>query len=213
MTLPPSYAPTERTRVRRLAQRGSYDRALVHSILDEALVCHVGYVLDGHPFVIPTAFVRVGESVYLHGAVANRTLGALAAPNAICITVTLLDGLVLARSAFHHSMNYRSVVALGQAREVLDDAEKREVLDALVDRLAPGRARVVRAPNEKELRVTRVLALDLVEVSAKTRGGPPLDDDEDLSQECWAGVVPMTLVLGEPISDEREIGGALSPVP
>jgi nitroimidazol reductase NimA-like FMN-containing flavoprotein (pyridoxamine 5'-phosphate oxidase superfamily) len=162
MALPPPYVPTDRTRVRRLAQRGSYDRTLVHSILDEALVCHVGYVLDGQPFVIPTAFVRVGETVYVHGAIANRTLGALSAPGGICLTVTLLDGLVLARSAFHHSMNYRSVVALGQARDVVDDAEKRKVLDALVDRLQPGRAGVARAPNEKEIRVTRVLALDLV---------------------------------------------------
>jgi nitroimidazol reductase NimA-like FMN-containing flavoprotein (pyridoxamine 5'-phosphate oxidase superfamily) len=202
MAVPPMYTATERTRVRRLAQRGSYDRALVHSILDEALVCHVGYVLEGHPFVIPTAFVRLEETVYVHGAVANRTLGALSAPGGICITVTLLDGLVLARSAFHHSMNYRSVVALGQAREVFEEAEKRRALDALVERLEPGRARATRAPNEKELRVTRVLALDLVEVSAKTRSGPPLDDEEDLAQECWAGVVPLRLVAGEPIQDE-----------
>jgi uncharacterized protein len=203
MTLPPTYLPTARTRVRRLAQRGSYDRALVHSILDEALVCHVGYVHEGQPFVIPTAFVRLDETLYIHGAVANRTLGALSAPNGVCITVTLLDGLVLARSAFHHSMNYRSVIALGHAREVVDDGEKRSALDALVDRLEPGRARVVRAPNEKELRVTRVLALDLVEVSAKTRSGPPLDDADDLGQNCWAGSVPVKLVRGEPIPDRR----------
>jgi uncharacterized protein len=202
MNLPPTYAPTAHTRVRRLAQRGSYDRALVHAILDEALVCHVGYVHGGQSFVIPTAFVRLEETLYVHGAVANRTLGALLAPSRICVTVTLLDGLVLARSAFHHSMNYRSVVALGQARELVDGAEKRRVLDALVERLAPGRAQAARAPNEKELRATRVLALDLVEVSAKTRSGPPLDDEEDMTHECWAGVVPLKLVAGEPIPDE-----------
>jgi nitroimidazol reductase NimA-like FMN-containing flavoprotein (pyridoxamine 5'-phosphate oxidase superfamily) len=191
--------------LRRLPARGVFDRAAVNAILDEALVCHVGYVLDGHPFVIPTSFVRVGETVYVHGAVANRTLGALSAAGGICLTVTLLDGLVLARSAFHHSMNYRSVVALGQARDVLDDAEKRGVLAALVERLEPGRTLVTRAPNEKELRVTRVLALDLVEVSAKTRSGPPLDDEEDLAQECWAGVVPLRLMRGEVVEDPRAV--------
>jgi uncharacterized protein len=209
MALPTTYVPTTRTRVRRLPQRGSYDRALVHSILDEALVCHLGYVHDGHPFVIPTAFVRVEETLYVHGAVANRTLGSLSAPNGVCITVTLLDGLVLARSAFHHSMNYRSVVALGQAREVVDAAEKRRALHALVERLEPGRTGVVRAPNEKELRVTRVLAFDLVEVSAKTRTGPPLDDEEDLALECWAGVVPVKLVRDEPLPDVRAEGAPI----
>lgn len=203
MADPPSYVPTEHTLLRRLSQRGSYDRALVHSILDEALVCHVGYAFEGQTFVIPTAFARVGETVYVHGAVANRTLGALSAPNRVCLTVTLLDGLVLARSAFHHSMNYRSVVVLGQAREVLDEPTKRAALEALVERIQPGRARAARAPNEKELRATRVLALDLVEVSAKVRTGPPLDDEEDLGRDCWAGVIPLSLVTGQGIPDER----------
>jgi nitroimidazol reductase NimA-like FMN-containing flavoprotein (pyridoxamine 5'-phosphate oxidase superfamily) len=192
--------------VRRLSARGSYDRALVHAILDEALVCHVGFVLDGQPFVIPTAFARVGEDLYVHGAVKNRMLGALASAVGVCVTVTLLDGLVLARSAFHHSMNYRSVVVLGQAREVRGDAEKRRALEALVDRLQANRSRAARAPTEKELRVTRVLALGLAEVSAKTRSGPPLDDEDDFSWPCWAGVIPLRLVPGEPIADDPPFG-------
>ena len=203
MTESDTYPPTEHTRVRRHSERGSYDRALVHAILDEALVCHVGFVADARPFVIPTAFVRVGEWLYLHGAVANRMLGALASPAGVCITVTLLDGLVLARSAFHHSMNYRSVVVLGTAREVTEPSEKRAALDALVERMERGRSRAARAPNEKELAITRVLAVKLEEVSAKTRSGPPLDDASDYGEPCWAGVVPLKIVAGEPIADER----------
>jgi nitroimidazol reductase NimA-like FMN-containing flavoprotein (pyridoxamine 5'-phosphate oxidase superfamily) len=198
-----AYTPTERTRVRRHAERGSYERALVHAILDEALVCHVGFVVDARPLVIPTAFVRRGEWLYLHGAVANRMLGALTTSPGVCVTVTILDGLVLARSAFHHSMNYRSVVALGPAREITDPVEKRAALDALVERMAQGRSRVTRAPNEKELAATRVLAVKLEEVSAKTRSGPPLDEKADLGERCWAGVIPLQIVAGEPLADER----------
>jgi uncharacterized protein len=196
------YTMTGRTRVRRLSQRGSYDRALVHAILDEALVCHLGFVHEGQSYVLPTAFARVGESLYVHGAVANRMLGSLASGASICVTVTLLDGLVLARSAFHHSMNYRSVVALGPARELTDATEKLRAFDALVDRCAPGRSSQARPANATELRATRVFALDLVEVSAKTRQGPPLDDAEDLTYPCWAGVIPLTLERGEPVPDE-----------
>ncbi len=194
-----SYQPTERTRLRRIAKRGSYDRALVHSILDEALVCHVGFVDAGQPFVLPTAFARRGERLYLHGAVANRSLTVMTDGLPLCLTVTLLDGLVLARSAFHHSMNYRSVVVLGTAYEIADEAEKRAALDALVERARPGRSLETRPANAVELRTTRVLALDLVEVSAKVRTGPPLDDPEDLALPYWAGVIPLKLSAGTPI--------------
>lgn len=200
-TTPASYTPTERTRLQRSAKRGSYDRTLVHGILDEALVCHVGFVHHGQPFVIPTAFARVGERLYLHGALANRMLGAMSQGLPVCVTVTLLDGLVLARSAFHHSMNYRSVVVLGTAETVHGEAEKRAAFDALVERVRPGRSREARPANEVELRTTLVLALDLIEVSAKVRTGPPLDAAEDLAYPCWAGVIPLALGAGAPIED------------
>lgn len=199
---PASYTPSERTRVRRLSQRGTYDRSVVHAILDEALVCHLGFVRDGQPFVIPTAFVRVDECLYVHGARANAALSAVASGAPVCITVTLLDGLVLARSAFHHSMNYRSVVALGVAREIQDESTKLQVLDALVERVGSGRAAEVRAASAAELRATRLFGLDLAEVSAKVRSGPPSDDAEDLTLPCWAGVIPLVLTPGEPVRHE-----------
>jgi nitroimidazol reductase NimA-like FMN-containing flavoprotein (pyridoxamine 5'-phosphate oxidase superfamily) len=200
-TLPPDYTPTPRTQVRRSSSRGSYDRSLVHSILDEALVCHVGFVQDAQPFVLPMAFARVDERLYLHGAVANRMLGVMAERAPICVTVTLLDGLVLARSAYHHSMNYRTVVALGTASEVLDEAEKRVAFDALIERVRAGRSREARAANAVELKITRVLALDLGEVSAKARTGPPRDEPEDMTLPCWAGIIPLALTRGTPIDD------------
>ncbi|HYO96842.1 MAG TPA: pyridoxamine 5'-phosphate oxidase family protein [Polyangiaceae bacterium] len=196
---PPPYTPTERTRVRRLSQRGTYDRGVVHAILDEALVCHLGFVREGQPFVIPTVHVRVDECLYVHGARANAALTAIASGEPVCITVTLLDGLVLARSAFHHSMNYRSVVVLGVAREIHEETAKRQVLDALVERVGSGRAAKVRAASPAELRATRLFGLDLAEVSAKVRSGPPSDDAEDLILPCWAGVIPLALTRGEPI--------------
>jgi nitroimidazol reductase NimA-like FMN-containing flavoprotein (pyridoxamine 5'-phosphate oxidase superfamily) len=196
-----TYGPTARTRLRRLSQRGSYDRGLVHALLDEALVCHVGFVHEAQPYVLPMAFARIGELLYVHGAVANRMLGSLAGGASICVTVTLLDGLVLARSAFHHSMNYRSLVALGPAREVLDPPEKLRAFDALVDRCAPERSREARGANAEELRATRVFALELLEVSAKMRSGPPLDDEDDLAHPCWAGVIPLSLERGDPVPD------------
>lgn len=199
---PAAYTATERTRLRRHAERGSYDRVLVHAILDEALVCHVGFVHDGQSHVIPTVFARVGELLYVHGAVANRMLGALAGGQRICCTVTLLDGLVLARSHMYHSMNYRSVVVLGAARDVTDPDEKRLAFQALIDRVEPGRSGRSRPANESELRATRVLALPLVEVSAKVRSGPPLDPPEDRALPYWAGVIPLTLARGEPIPDD-----------
>lgn len=192
---------TERTKVRRLPKRGHYDRETVHSILDEALICHVGFVVDASPVVIPTIHWREGDTLYVHGSSASRMLRSLKEGVDACVTVTLLDGLVLARSAFHHSMNYRSVVVFGNAREV-DGDEKVRALDSLVEHVMRGRSRDVRPPNEIELRATTVLALPLDEASAKIRTGPPVDDDEDYALPVWAGVVPMKLTRGEPIADE-----------
>jgi uncharacterized protein len=197
------YAPTPRTTLKRLPKRGVFDRAAVHAVLDEGLVCHVGFVVDGQPFVIPTSYARRDDRLYLHGSAASRMLRSLAGGIPVAVTVTLLDGLVLARSAFHHSMNYRSVVVLGEARLVEDPAEKSAALEAIVEHVVPGRSRVVRGPSESELQATSVLALDLVEVSAKVRTGPPIDDAEDLGVDCWAGVLPLRLVPGEPVADPQ----------
>ena len=197
------FAPTPRTTLKRLPKRGVLDQAAVHAILDEGLVCHVGFAVDGQPFVIPTSYARRGDRLYLHGSAASRMLRSLAGGIPVAVTVTLLDGLVLARSAFHHSMNYRSVVVLGEARLVDDPAEKGEALEAIVEHIVPGRSRVVRGPSQEELRATSVLALDLVEVSAKVRTGPPIDDACDLGLDCWAGVLPLRLVPGEPVRDPQ----------
>jgi nitroimidazol reductase NimA-like FMN-containing flavoprotein (pyridoxamine 5'-phosphate oxidase superfamily) len=194
---------TERTTVHRLAKRASYDRETVHAILDEALICHVGFSVDGSPVVIPTIHWREGETLYIHGSVASRMLRTLKDDVDVCATITLVDGLVLARSAFHHSMNYRSVVILGKAREVTDRAEKVKALECLVEHVVPGRSRVVRAPNESELRVTTVLALPIEEASAKVRTGGPVDDEDDYALPVWAGVIPLKLTQGEPIRDRR----------
>ena len=196
-----SYPVTPRTRLRRRAQRGRYDRAAVHAILDEALVCHVGFVADGRPIVIPTAYARVGDALYLHGSPANRMLRTLAGGLPVCVTVTLLDGIVLARSAFHHSMNYRSVVIFGDARVVEDESEKRDALAALVEHVTKGRAADARPPSSRELEQTLLLRLPLREVSAKVRSGPPIDDEEDRALPHWAGVVPLRLAAGAPIAD------------
>jgi nitroimidazol reductase NimA-like FMN-containing flavoprotein (pyridoxamine 5'-phosphate oxidase superfamily) len=193
------YQPTERTRVRRLPERGAYDRATVHAILDEGFVCHLGFVVDGQPYVIPTGYARVGETLYLHGSTGSR-LG-LRPGMDVCVTVTLVDGLVLARSAFHHSMNYRSVMAVGRTRAVRDPEEKEAALRALVEHIVPGRSAEVRGGNRRELAATAVLALPLVEVSAKVRSGPPKDDDPDYGLPFWAGVLPLTLTPGDPDPD------------
>jgi nitroimidazol reductase NimA-like FMN-containing flavoprotein (pyridoxamine 5'-phosphate oxidase superfamily) len=190
-----------RTTVRRMPARAAYDRATIHAILDEALYCHVAFVHEGQPFAIPTAYARVGDALYVHGAVASRMLKTLAEGIPVCVTVTLLDGLVLARSAFHHSMNYRSVVIVGRATLVESDDERRAALNALVEHVARGRSSEVRAPNEKELRATMVLRVPLNEASAKARSGPPLDDAEDMTLQCWAGVVPLAITAGEPLVD------------
>ena len=205
--------PTERTRLRRRPTRGSYDRAVVDAILDEALVCHVGFVHEGQPFVLPTTYARVGASLYIHGAAASRMLRAVRGGVPVCITVTLLDGLVLARSAFHHSMNYRSVVILGVATEVTDEAEKRAALEAVVEHAFPGRWRQVREPSPVELKATMVLRLPIVEASAKVRTGGPLDDAADLAWPCWAGHVPLRLTALDPIADGTPSANAAWPPP
>ena len=207
MTLPPS----PRTEVKRLPERARYDTEIVHGILDEALVCHVGFVVDGQPVVIPTIHARRGDRLYLHGSPANRMLRTLKRQVDVCVTVTLVDGLVLARSAFHHSMNYRSVVVFGAAREVSDPVEKMAAFRALVDHVAPGRWDDVRAPNEKEIRSTLVLVLALAEATAKVRTGPPLDDEGDYALPVWAGELPLRTVPGAPVGDPRLAPGAVVP--
>jgi nitroimidazol reductase NimA-like FMN-containing flavoprotein (pyridoxamine 5'-phosphate oxidase superfamily)/GNAT superfamily N-acetyltransferase len=194
---------THRSRVRRLKKRGSHDRELVHRVLDEGFVCHVGFVVDGEPYVLPTAYGRDGDTLYLHGAAASRMLQVLGSGARACVTVTLIDGLVLARSAFHHSMNYRSVVLFGPAREVTDPSEKARALDAIVDHIVPGRTAHARAPNAAELAGTKVVALAIDEGSAKLREGPPIDDAEDMTHPAWAGVIPFRHVPDEPVPEQH----------
>jgi hypothetical protein len=194
-------SPSERTRVRRLPERGAYDREQIQAILDAGLVCHLGFVHDGHPFVIPTLYGRVGDEVHVHGSSASRTLRTLKDGVDACLTVTLVDGLVLARSIFHHSINYRSVVVLGRAVEVVDRDEKLRALEAFGERILPGRWAEVRPPTEQELKATSILRLPLDEASAKLREGPPKDDEEDYELAVWAGVIPLALRAGEPQAD------------
>ncbi len=194
---------TDRTTVRRLPARGSYDRELIHSILDQGMVCHVGFVVDGRPFVIPTLHVRLGDRLYFHGSPGSRMLKSMAGGIDVCVTVTIVDGLVLARSAFHHSINYRSAVVFGTARVVDDPDEKTRALHALTEHLVAGRWQDVRTPSPGELKATTVLLLAIDEASAKVRTGPPIDDEEDLAIPCWAGVVPLAMAAGEPVSCPR----------
>ncbi|HEX5949762.1 MAG TPA: pyridoxamine 5'-phosphate oxidase family protein [Actinomycetota bacterium] len=192
---------SERTRVRRLPERGAYDRATIDAIVDEALICHLAWVTDeGYPRVIPTIHARVGDTLYVHGSTASRTLRGIKQGREVCVEITLLDGLVLARSAFHHSMNYRSVVVYGHPREVVDPQEKDMAQRALVDHVAHGRAAEARMPNQRELDQTTIVAIPLEEVSAKVRTGPPKDDEEDLDLAVWAGVLPLRLAPGEPVA-------------
>ena len=202
-----AFAPTDRTQDKRLPKRASYDKAQVYAILDEGRVCHVGFVVDGQPYVIPTGYARVDDLLYLHGSAASRMLRALDEGVPVCVTVTLVDGLVLARSAFHHSVNYRSVVVLGRARLVSDPEEKLLALRSFTNHLVPRRWDEVRPPNDQELKATGVLALPLAEVSAKIRTGPPLDDEEDYLLPIWAGVVPARTEWGKPIPDARLMPG------
>ena len=198
-----AYAATPRTQLRRLPKRGVFDKAQVHAILDEGFICHVGFVADGQPFVIPTGYARCGDTIYIHGSAASRMLRNLDAGVDLCVTVTLVDGLVLARSGFHHSMNYRSVVVLGNARLVTETQEKLDALRLFTNHIVPGRWEEVRPPTDQELKGTSVLALALDEVSAKVRSGPPLDDEEDYALPIWAGVVPVRTHLGDPVPDDR----------
>jgi uncharacterized protein len=194
---------TERTTLRRRPGRGSHDLATISAILDEALVCHLGFSVDEQPYVIPTIHARLGERLYVHGAVANRMLDVLRSGATCCVTATLLDGLVLARSAFHHSVNYRSVVVLGRASGVDDLAEKEAALTAIVEKVMRGRAAACRPPSEAELRATNVVWLPLDEASAKVRSGPPIDDDADYALPHWAGVIPLRISAGAPEPDPR----------
>jgi len=206
-----NHVPTQRTRVVREAQRAVYDRAAVYKILDEGFICHVGFVVDGQPFVIPTGYGRSGDHLYIHGSAASRMLRNLDQGVAVCVTVTLLDGLVLARSIFNHSMNYRSVVVLGTAVPVQDPDEKLRALRALSEHILPGRWVESRRPNEKELKATLVMRLPIEEFSAKVRQGPPIDDEEDYVFPTWAGVIPLELVPGAPIDDPKLEAGRKVP--
>lgn len=198
-----NFPQTERTTLKRLPKRGVYDRDIVYGILDEGFICHVGFAVDGRPFVIPTGYARVDDQLYIHGSQVSRMLRTLAEGVDVCVTVTLLDGLVLARSAFHHSMNYRSVVIFGRAAIVEHREAKLAALLAFSEHVIPGRWDEVRVPSEQELKATTVLSVPLIEVSAKVRSGPPLDDEEDYALNVWAGVIPLQVVAGEPISDPR----------
>jgi nitroimidazol reductase NimA-like FMN-containing flavoprotein (pyridoxamine 5'-phosphate oxidase superfamily) len=197
-----NFQPTPHTTLKRLPQRGVFDRATVYGILDEAFICHVGFVVDGQPFVIPTSYARIGDQLFIHGSAASRMLRNLGQGIPVCVTVTLVDGLVLARSAFHHSINYRSVVVFGTAQIVEDEQAKQAALKAFTEHVIPGRYAEVREPNSLELKGTSVLALPLTEASAKIRTGPPKDDDEDLTIPVWAGVLPLHTATGAPWADE-----------
>ena len=208
MTAP---APSPRSRVRRAPKRAVYDRAAVHAILDEAPVCHLGFTdAEGQPYVIPTIHARIGDELLLHGSSASRAFRTGAGGAPVCVTVTIVDGMVLARSAFHHSMNYRSAVVLGTARTVEGDAAKTAALEAFTEKLVPGRWPEVRWPTRQELKGTMVLSLPLDEASAKVRAGGPVDDAEDYALDVWAGVVPLSLAAGAPIPDSD---GWAGPVP
>ena len=196
-------APSARTRLVREADRAVYDRAAAYEILDEGFICHVGFVMDGQPFVIPTGYGRIGDSLYIHGSAASRMLRRVDEGVAVCVTVTLIDGLVLARSIFNHSMNYRSVVILGRAVAVNDAKEKLEALRLLSEHILPGRWVESRQPNQKELKATLVMRLPIEEFSAKVRQGPPVDDEDDYVFPTWAGVIPLETVAGKPINDPR----------
>jgi len=198
-----STTQTDRTTVKRLPKRGQYDRATIDAILDEGFICHVGFVVEDQPYVIPTGYARVDDHLYIHGSSASRMLRNLSKGVEVCVTVTLIDGLVLARSAFHHSINYRSVVVLGRARLVDQEDEKNLALKSLTEHIVPGRWNDVRWPTELELKATIVLKLAIDEASAKIRTGGPIDDEEDYAMDVWAGVLPLTLASGRPVDDER----------
>ncbi|MEM9926004.1 MAG: pyridoxamine 5'-phosphate oxidase family protein [Cyanobacteria bacterium P01_D01_bin.50] len=203
--------PTQRSQIKRVAKRGNYETQVIYNILDEALICHIGFTTNNQPFVIPTAYGRVEDKLYIHGSPASRMLRNLSQGIEICVTVTLLDGLVLARSAFHHSMNYRSVVIFGTATLVNNTEEKYEALRAFTEHIVPQRWQETRQPNKQELQGTMVLSLPLTEASAKVRTGNPVDDEADYNLPIWAGVLPLQMVAGKAIADERLIEGVEVP--
>lgn len=196
------FPQSELNKVRRLPKRGHYDRDIIYPIVDESLICHAGFVVDGQPFVMPTIHTRIGDTIYLHGAVANRMLTHIKAGNPVCITVTLIDGIVFARSVFHHSMNYRSAVLFGNGRVVETYEEKWKVFEALTEHIAQGRWNDARKPNETEDKSTSIVAVEIESASAKIRTGPAKDDDEDYVLPVWAGVVPVRMTFGEPAKDD-----------
>ena len=203
--------PTERTKLKRLPKRAAFERETIYKILDEAYVCHIGFIVDDQSFVIPTAYARAGDRLLIHGSSASRMMRAMAWEKDVCVTVTLVDGLVLARSAFHHSMNYRSVVIFGRAKLVSDEAEKLNALKAFTEHIIPNRWTEIRPPTANELKATTVLSLPLQEASAKIRTGNPVDDDEDYKMNVWAGVIPLEMSAGEPIADDKLNVGILIP--
>ena len=207
-----AYTPTARSKVRRLHERGRYDRDAVFAILDAALFCHIGYVIDGQPYVTPTGYWRVGDRLYWHGSSASRMLRAQSTGIPVCFTVMIVDGLVLARSGFHHSANYRSVMAFGEAVKLDDPEEKRTALNAYIERFLPNRNRELRPITDQELKATTVLGMTIEEASAKIRTGPPKDDEEDYDLPVWAGVVPIRQVFGEPVPDPRLKNGTKAPL-
>lgn len=202
---------TPRTSLKRLPKRGAFNRQTIDSILDEGFICHVGFVVDGQPYVIPTGYARVDNDLYIHGSSASRMLRTLSEGVDVCVTVTLVDGLVLARSAFHHSINYRSVVLLGNAELVTDPNEKNAALEALTEHIVPGRWADVRWPNDLQLKATAVLRLPINEASAKIRTGDPVDDNEDYEMTVWAGVLPISVSTGGPVTDSKLPAGIEPP--
>jgi nitroimidazol reductase NimA-like FMN-containing flavoprotein (pyridoxamine 5'-phosphate oxidase superfamily) len=206
-----AFEPTDRTKLRRLAYRGTYDRETVYSILDEGFVCHVAFSVNGRPFLIPTAYARQGDRLVVHGSSSNHMLRALIAGAEACVTVTLVDGLVIARSAFHHSINYRSVVLFAKGTEVTEPAEKMRALRDIVEHLVPGRWAETREPSHDEMTMTKIVALPITEVSAKVRTGPPLDDEPDYALPHWAGVLPLQTALGTPEACPRLTSGIAIP--
>ncbi len=198
------YTRTRKTRIKRLPKRGHYDHETIHRILDEALICHVGFVENGQPYVIPINFARVDDNLILHGAKASRLLKHIEAGNPVCVEATIVDGLVLARSVFHHSVNYRSVVLFGTGRAIEDEHEKMAALEAVTEHLIPGRWREARLPNRKELNATRVVSIKIDEASAKVRVGPPIDEQEDYVLPIWAGILPLHEIPASPIRDELQ---------
>ena len=206
-----SFTPTQRTQVRRMPKRGHYDRETVHAILDAGAIAHVGYVIDGQPYVTPTAYWRKGERLYWHGSSASRMLRTIDAGSPVCVTVAHIDGFVMARSAFHHSVNYRSVMAFGTAHKLTDEAEIVEALRDFTERLYPGRWDVLRPVQPQEVKATTVLAMDLTEAVAKVRTGMPVDDDEDYALPIWAGVLPVQTRVLAPLDDPKNLPGLSAP--